>query len=164
MATQPFPRLSHEEYLKIERAAQFKSEYIDGMLVAMAGASNNHVRISANALGSLWSQLRGSDCEAKGSDGRVRAASFNVDTYPDVSVTGGTPQYEDKLKDTTLNPRVIIEVLSPSTQNYDRIGKFRYYPSISTLQDYVLLAQDRINAEHYARQTDGSWLLREYTT
>ena len=163
-SSQTVPKFTPQEYLAMEREAEFRSEYIDGLMIAMAGGSDDHGRIATAALSLLWAQLRDSDCEARNSDNRLSIPAFNVYTYPDVWVSCGKPQHIDQHKDTTLNPRVVIEVLSPSTQNYDRGQKFRYYRSIPSLTDYLILAQDAMAAEHHHRHEDGSWILRDYTS
>jgi Uma2 family endonuclease len=163
MSTQPVPHLTFDQYLEIERAAEFRSEYMHGQMYAMAGASRNHGRIVANAMASLWEQLRGRDCEAASNDLRVYSAPAGVSLYPDIVVTCGPDKFHDKLFDTLVDATSIIEVLSPSTRNFDRGEKFHYYRALPSFAEYLLLSQDAIRAEHYARQPDGSWLFREFT-
>jgi Uma2 family endonuclease len=164
VASQPIPLLTPEQYLALERAAEFRIEYIDGRVVAMAGGSRNHGRISAAILSLLWSQLRNTDCEASNSDNRLSIPAWSVYTYPDLWVSCGKVQHTDEHQDTALNPCVAIEVLSPSTESYDRGQKFLYYRSIAALTDYLLFSQDRIAAVLHHRQADGSWTLRDYTS
>jgi len=163
MSTQPVPHLTFDQYLEIERAAEFRSEYLQGQMYAMAGASRNHGRILANAMGSLWEQLRGRECEAAATDLRIYSALAGISLYPDIVVTFGPDKFHDKLFDTLVDATAIIEVLSPSTRNFDRGEKFRYYRTLPSFAEYLLLAQDAIRAEHHARQPDGSWLFREFT-
>jgi Uma2 family endonuclease len=164
MSTQVLPRLTPAQYLELERAAERKSEYIGGQMYAMAGATENHDRIAVNLLANLWIQLRGTACEVRSSDHRLLIPAFEIYTYPDVWVTCGPPQYTDEVRDTTTNPRLIVEVLSDATKNYDQGEKFRYYRSIPSFAEYLLVAQDEIRAEHYARQKDNSWIMREFSS
>jgi Uma2 family endonuclease len=158
------PILTHHytpaEYLARERAAEAKSEYLDGAIVAMAGASRAHSLINTNLAGLLNAALRDQPCEVHASDMRVRAATGRLYTYPDIAVVCGPAQYEDAHGDTLLNPTVIIEVLSPTTEAYDRGAKFGYYRQLPSLREYVLIAQDQMLVEHYAWRPDG-WLLTE---
>jgi Uma2 family endonuclease len=162
MSTQPVTRLTPEQYLEIERKAEFRSEYINGEMFAMAGATRNHGRIAAHTLAELVDQLSGRACEATGSDTRIYSAQYRVLTYPDVVVTCGPDKFLDARRDTLTDATVIVEVLSPSTRVYDRGEKFRIYRSLPSFAEYLLLAQDEIRAEHYARQSDNSWLFREF--
>lgn len=164
MSTQSIPFLSPEQYLEIERAAEFRSEYIKGHVFAMAGGTWNHIRITSNTLFRLSQQLQGRHCMASGSDLRVFCPGHEVLTYPDVVVNCGAPQFLDKSHDTLTDATVIIEVLSPSTKFYDRGEKFLFYRSLPSFSEYLLLSQDKIFAEHYRRQPDGAWLLREFNS
>jgi len=161
MSTASHAIFTIDEYLKLERAAEFRSEYIQGTMVAMAGAGRNHGRILKEALGRLNEQLRGSPCEVAANDLRLYIGKHNVLTYPDVIVTCGPDVVYEGDPDTIADATLIIEVLSPSTQKYDRGEKFRYYRSLPSFAEYILLSQDTIGAEHYTRQPDGAWLLRE---
>lgn len=161
MSTQALPRFTIAEYLKMERAAETRSEYLQGTVVAMAGASRNHGRIAGTTYVRLYEQLQGKRCEVGNSDTRLYMAKFDVLTYPDVVVTCGPDVYIDGEKDTLTDATLIVEVLSPSTQNYDRSEKFRYYRGLPSFAEYLLLSQDAIRAEHHVRQPDGSWLFRE---
>ena len=151
-----------EEYLEIERAAEFKSEYIDGEMFAMSGASYRHAMIVMSVGAQLYAQLRGHPCSVATNDLRVATDPHRHYTYPDVIVACDSPQFVDDQLDTLTNPKVIIEVLSDSTENYDRGAKFERYRGVATLVEYVLIAQDRVHLELYSRQADGSWRLREY--
>lgn len=159
MASLPQDYLSPEEYLASERAAETKSEYFAGEVFAMAGASRAHNLIVFNVASQMGPQLRGGPCEAYVGDMRVKVSATGLYTYPDVVVVCGNPQLEDDHLDTLLNPTLIIEVLSPSTESYDRGQKFAHYRQLESLQEYVLIAQDRVHVERFARQPDGQWLL-----
>lgn len=150
-----------EEYLACERAAEYKSEYFDGEICAMVGASRKHNLIAGNVFTTLKQQLRGKPCEAYISDMRVRIPSANLYTYPDVAVVCGAPEFEDEQVDTLLNPTVLVEVLSKSTALYDRTAKSGYYRTLASLKEYLLVAQDEYLVEQYTRQTDGRWLLAD---
>jgi Uma2 family endonuclease len=161
MSTQPKPYLTPEQYLKIEREAQFKSEYFKGEMFATAGGTMNHARIASDVLTSLNVQLlRGRRCEIASSDLRLQVPPDGLYTYPDIVIFCGKPPYADPRRDTITDATVIIEVLSPSTQNYDRGFKFEQYRQLPSLSDYVVIAQDRVHVEHSTRQGD-AWMLRE---
>jgi Uma2 family endonuclease len=162
MSTQSIPFLSPEQYLEIERAAEFRSEYINGHVFAMAGGTWNHACIASTTLSRLSEQLRGRPCAASGSDLRVFCPGHEVLTYPDVVVNCGAPHFLDKSHDTITDATVIVEVLSSSTKSYDRGEKFVFYRSLPSFSEYLLISQDKIFAEHYRRQLDGAWLLREF--
>lgn len=161
MPTQPKTFLTPEEYLAIERQAEYKSEYFNGEMFAMAGASESHVLIVTNVVAELRGQLRGRPCTVYSTDLRVRVSPTGLYTYPDVIVVCGQSQFADDQRDTLLNPTLIVEVLSASTQDYDRGGKFEHYRSIASFHEYVLIAQDRHHVEHFVRQQDNRWLLSE---
>ena len=163
MSSQPIPSISPAEYLREERLSATKHEYVDGEIFAMAGASAAHKAITFAASGLLYAALRGSKCRGFGSDLRVATGTARDDiyTYPDLSIVCGEPQFLDANRDTLLNPVVLVEVLSPSTAAYDRGKKFERYRRIPSLQEYVLLEQDRVHAEIFTRQDDNSWVLRE---
>jgi Uma2 family endonuclease len=151
---------SAEEYLALERSASCKSEFHDGQIYAMTGASREHNLVSGNIYRELSEQLKKRPCEAYINDMRVKAAEACSYHYPDIVVACGKPQFEDAHVDTLLNPTLLIEVLSPSTEAYDRGGKFARYRKIPTLQEYLLVAQDQPSIERYLRQGD-VWLLTE---
>lgn len=159
MATQPNPYLTPEQYLAIERAAERRSEYIDGQMYAMAGASEAHNLIVGNTLSAIHQQVRSRPCRVYPSEMRVRARSRGPYMYPDLSVACGEPAFDDDEFDTLLNPVLLIEVLSPSTEAYDRGRKFEAYKKIESLREYLLLASDRMHADLYVRQPEGRWLL-----
>lgn len=162
MASHPKPNLTPEEYLVLEREAETKSEYYDGDIYAMAGASRVHTLIVANALSQLVIQLKGRPCTAHASDLRVKVNPTGLYTYPDIVVVCANARFEDRQKDTLLNPNVVFEVLSKSTEAYDRGTKFAHYRRLESLTDYVLVSQDRPLIEHYTRQPDNRWLLAAY--
>jgi Uma2 family endonuclease len=162
MSTQPTIYLTPEEYLAMERKAEYKSEYIDGEIVAMTGASRTHNLIVFNIAREIGRQLRGRPCEGYANDMRVRIPSTRLYTYPDVVVVCDEPEFEDDQVDTLLNPTLIIEVLSESTELYDRGKKFGFYRTIDSLAEYLLVAQDEQRIEKYLRQPDGRWLLSEH--
>jgi len=160
MASEPLHRVSVEEYLALERRSETKSEYLHGETCAMAGASRAHNLIAGNAFAALHEQLRGRGCEVYTNDMRLLASAADLLTYPDVTVSCD-PQFADEEVDTLLTPTLIIEVLSPSTESYDRGAKFGAYRTIPTFAEYLLLAQDRVCAEHFVKQPAGGWLLTE---
>ena len=164
MSSQPKKlAVTSEEYLAAERQADRKHEYLDGEVFAMSGASFAHVSIVANLTGHLFSRLQGSPCRAFSSDLRIKVSRTGLYTYPDVVVVCGDPQFDDEHNDTLLNPRLIAEVLSPSTETYDRGKKFAHYRTLESLAEYLLIAQDQVRVEQYIRQTSGDWLLHEAT-
>ncbi|MBT9581720.1 Uma2 family endonuclease [bacterium] len=156
MASAPQAHLTPEEYLARERSAEFKSEYVDGAVLAMAGASERHNLIVANAIMTLGPRLRKSSCRIYPSDLKVRVG--NRFFYPDVSVICGQTVFADDEKDVVLNPSLIIEVLSPNTMAYDRGAKFLSYQQIPSLQDYLLIHQEEELVEHYRRHPPNAWL------
>jgi len=158
MSTQPKTLLTPEEYLAIERKAEYKSEYYDGVMYAMAGAQRAHDRIAWNLHRELGNGFRSRHCEGFTSNMRVRTVARHY-TYPDASALCAEPRFGDDFVDTLLNPSLIVEVLSPSTEAYDRGRKFELYQSISSLREYLLLASDRVHADLYVRQPSGLWLL-----
>src|SRR4051812_15921663 len=159
MSTQPKTFLTPEQYLEIERKAEFKSEYYQGEMFAMSGASLAHNRLVRQLMREFGNELRNGRCEAVSNDLRVFVPATRLFTYPDVVIFCGEPRLMDAQSDTLLNPTVIVEVLSPSTEAYDRGRKFEHYQSIESLREYVLVASDRIHVDLYTRQTDGGWLL-----
>jgi len=163
MSSQPKSTVTHEEYLAAERRGPQKHEYLDGEVFAMSGASFAHVSIVANLTGRLFGQLQGGPCRAFSSDLRVKVSRTGLYTYPDVVVVCGEPQFDDEHNDTLLNPRLIVEVLSPSTETYDRGKKFAHYRTLDSLAEYLLIAQDQARVEQFIRQSSGDWLLHEAT-
>ncbi|HMA38045.1 MAG TPA: Uma2 family endonuclease [Chloroflexia bacterium] len=163
MAAPPKPYYTPEEYLARERGAATKSEYLAGEICAMAGASEAHNTIAANIVRQLGNQFEGRPCRVYVSDLRVRVAATGLYTYPDVVAVCGPREFDDDHHDTLLNPTVIFEVLSPTTEAYDRGAKFAHYWRLASLTDYVLVAQDRVRVDHYARQGDG-WFVTAAST
>ena len=159
MSTLSQPFLTPEQYLAIEREADHKSEYFAGEMFAMSGASEPHNVISVNATRELSLQLRGRPCRVYANDMRVKVDVTGLYTYPDVGAVCGERRFDDTHQDTLVNPTLIVEVLSPSTELYDRGRKFDHYSRIESLTDYLLIAQDRPRVEHYARKGDQQWLL-----
>jgi len=159
VSTLPKTFLTPEQYLEIERQAERKSEYFNGEMFAMAGAKEAHNLLVANLMGRLHEQLRSRPCRVYPSDMRVRLSATGLYTYPHVIAVCGQPRFLDDQKDTLLNPDLIVAVLSPSTEAYDRGRKFEQYKSLESLREYLLVASDRVHADLYARQTDGRWLL-----
>ena len=141
--------VSEDEYLALERKSETKHELINGVIVAMAGASYEHNTTAANLLVALGMRLRGRPCRPLGSDQRIHIPATGLYTYPDVSVVCGKPEFHSKDRDTLLNPRVIIEVLSDSTEAYDRGAKFAHYRGIPSLAEYALAAQDEPMIEFF---------------
>lgn len=146
------------DYLAMERQSPSKSEYLNGRIYAMSGASRNHNRITLNLGAMLRAHLRGYPCEPFINDLRVKVSPTGLYTYPDVVVVCGEPRFEDDQVDTLLNPKVIIEVLSESTEKYDRGEKFTHYRALESVTDYLLVAQHQPCIESFHRQADGSWL------
>ena len=166
------PKITVDQYLALERAAAERHEYLDGMIYAMAGESNAHGGVSVNIVIRLGMQLIGGQCQFRTKDTKVRSgpppegreSASGLYSYPDVLAFCGEPEFHDTFKDVLLNPTVIIEVLSPNTEAFDRGQKFiRYQRWNPTLRDYVLVSQDQPQIEHYSRQADGGWSYHCYT-
>lgn len=153
------PLMTPEEYLAFERESEVKHEYVAGEIIAMAGASRRHNLIQMDTGTTLNLQLRGRPCEVYPSDMRVKVGALGIYTYPDITVVCGDSELEDAEQDTLLNPTVIIEILSPATERYDRELKFHRYQLIRSLREYLLIAQDRPRIEHYALGDDQRWSL-----
>ena len=161
MVSQTTTYLTPEEYLALERKAEYKNEYINGEIVAITGASRIHNLITINIGSELRQQLKEAPCEVYSNDMRVRIPSTGLYTYPDAVVVCGEPKLEDDFLDTLLNPTLIFEVLSTSTEAYDRGKKFSDYRTIESLAEYALVAQDEYRVEQYVKQSDGRWLLTD---
>jgi Uma2 family endonuclease len=159
MSTQPKTFLTPEQYLEIERKAEFKSEYYQGEMFGISGASLVHNRLVRHLMREFEKQFGDGRCEAVSNDMRVFVPATRLFTYPDVVIFCGEPRLMDAHLDTLLNPGVLVEVLSPSTEAYDRGRKFEHYQSIESLREYVLVASDRVRVDLYTRQPDGKWLL-----
>jgi Uma2 family endonuclease len=154
--------LTPAEYLTLEREAEFKSEYVAGEVFALAGASKQHNLIVANMIRLLGNQLLERDCNVYPSDMRVKIPAISKYTYPDLVVTCGEEQFEDEQNDTLLNPVVIIEVLSESTEAYDRGKKFEHYQHLDTLREYLLVSQEPYRIEQYTWQNENTWTYAAY--
>ena len=163
MASVPNYYVTPEEYLALERKAKFKSEYIDGMVYAFAGASERHNLVAANIIVSLGGQIKGRPCKIYPSDLKVRLPNSKRFFYPDVSVVCGEVEFADDKRDVILNPTLIVEVSSESTAAFDRGKKFLSYQQIDSLQEYILVSQDEILIEGYARQGNDTWLYTKVT-
>jgi|SRR5215213_825375 len=161
MSVEPHNRISIEDYLAAERRAETKSEYLDGEIFAMSGASRAHNLLALNAAASVHGQLRGRPCETYAGDMRVHIPAAGLYTYPDVTVVCGEPRFDGSELDTLLNPTLLIEVHSPSTEGYDRGKKFAHYRTLDSLREYVLVAQEEVRVEVFTRRDDGHWLLSE---
>jgi Uma2 family endonuclease len=159
MATQPKTFLTPQQYLEIERKADYKSEYFNGEMFAIAGAREAHNLLVANLVRELGEQFRMRPCRVYPGDVRVHVKSTGLYTYPDVTAVCGARNFIDDRTDTLLNPALSVEVLSPSTEACDRGRKFGQYQSIESLREYLLVASDRMHVDLYARQADGRWML-----
>ena len=155
------PRLTPEEYLAIEDAAEFKSEFHEGEMFAMSGGSYDHSAIATNVTTYLQIRLQGRPCRPLNTEMRLHVPDTTFYAYPDASVVCGSPQYAANSRTTIVNPTLIVEVLSPSTERYDRTAKFWHYQQLTTLQDYVLVTQDAPQVERFSRQGD-QWLYTAY--
>ena len=150
-------KLTPQEYLAIERAAEFKSEFFDGEMFAMAVISKDHSRITVNLTGGFHAAIRGKDCELFSSDLRVKVSANGLYTYPDLTIVCGPVDVEDEQADVLLNPTLIIEVLSPGTERYDRGKKFDLYRELDSLKEYVLVSQDQYRVEQFLRGNGSEW-------
>ena len=155
-------RYTEEEYLELERVSDFKHEFYGGEIFAMAGGTRTHALICHNVDVRLGMQILQRLCQIYGSDMRLRVEATGLQTYPDLSGLCDEPRFSSQTEDTLLNPSFIIEVLSKSTQDYDKTEKFRQYRKIKSLRDYVLISQYSVYVEHFTRQPDGYWRLESY--
>lgn len=160
MASSEDVHMTSEEYLDRERVSAHKSEYFHGEIFAMAGGSPAHNRITANLIREIDTRLLGGPCITYTSDQRVKVQATELYTYPDLVVVCGEPQFEARGLDTLLNPTLLVEVLSPSTEAYDRGAKFGHFRRLPSLKEYLLVSQDRARVEHYLRQGE-RWELTE---
>ncbi|MEH2085841.1 Uma2 family endonuclease [Nostoc sp.] len=151
-----------EEYLELEEAAEYKSEYIDGQIIPTAGGTINHNRIAGNFYAVLNFAFRQEEYEVFNSDMRLWIHQKRIYTYPDVILIAGEPEFFNNRTDIITNPQVIVEVLSKSTKNYDREDKFQAYRTISTFQEYLLIDQTRIHVDQFSKTGKKQWTLREY--
>lgn len=156
-------KMSEEEYLAIERASDFKSEFFNGEMFAMAGASLHHNLIKDNLVVRIGAQLSGSNCRTVSSDQRLKVNRTGLYTYPDIMIVCGKPERAEPDSETIVNPQVIIEVLSDKTESYDRYEKFEHYKRLPSVREYILVAQNRMGVERYVRTDEGEWVIRSYT-
>ena len=164
MALQPKPHLSFDEWLEGERASlEGRSEYVAGEVFAMTGASVEHNAIVGNILGQLWTQMKGRPCHVYANDLKVRIRTADAGKYPDLIALCGEHEFQDGRRDVLLNPSLICEVLSDSTEAYDRGNKFAIYRQIPSLREYLLVSQQRVLVELYSRGDDGRWTLSDYS-
>jgi len=153
--------ITPKEYLEIERKAEFKSEYFNGEMFALAGAGKTHNKISSNLIINIGVHLKNKTCLIYGSDMKVKISSSGLYAYPDISVVCGDEKFEDDESDILLNPKLVIEILSESTESYDRGKKFEHYRTLESLQEYVLVSQEKPKVEQFLKQQDGKWLYSE---
>ena len=163
MASNPKLLSTPQEYLAMEREATYKSEYVDGEIFAMAGASPQHSLITTNVIREISTQLLDKPCQIYSSDMRIDLRENGMYSYPDAVVVCGEPVFSDEFNDNLTNPVLIVEVLSKSTEGYDRGEKFIRYRKLATFQEYVLISQYGYHIEHYFRQPNKIWALSEYT-
>ena len=162
MPSRTKPRYTPEEYLTIERSnAEQKNEYYAGEIFAPAGSSERHNLIVTNIVRALSIQMKGRPCKVYSNDMRVKVNPTGLYTYPDIVALCGEAKFDDGQRDTLLNPTVIVEVLSKSTEGYDRGDKFEHYRKLESLAEYLLVSQDKHHVDHYIRQPDNQWLLSE---
>lgn len=151
-----------EEYLELEAKAEYKSEYRDGAIIPMSGGTTNHNKIAGNFYKKFPLTINSQDYEIYIGDVKLWIPRYRLYTYPDVMVIKGQPVYEGTGKTTIINPLLIVEVLSNSTKNYDKTDKFKYYRSISELQEYIMIDQYSFTVEQYVKQAAGQWIFQEY--
>jgi Uma2 family endonuclease len=163
MVTQPKQRLTPDEYLALEREAESKHEYVDGVVVAMTGTTRAESLITANVVGEIGRQLKDRPSLVFIRDLRVRVTETGMHAYPDVVVVRDEPEFGDDQPDTLLNPTLVLEVVSPSTEALDRGRKFAHFRQRASLREYVLVAQDRVSVERYSRQGE-LWMFTEATS
>jgi len=161
MSSQTKPRYTPQEYLALERSSECRNEFYAGEIFAMSGASERHNLIVTNIVRELGLQFKGRPCKVYSSDMRVKVDPTGLYTYPDVAALCDKAVFDDEQRDTLLNPSIIIEVLSKSTEAYDRGEKFEHYRKIESLKEYLLVSQDKHHIDHYVRRPDNQWLLSE---
>lgn len=161
MAEPALKYITAEQYLELERAAAEKHEFYQGEIFVMPGATVNHNTIQVNFVGEVRNNLKGKSCKVFGSDLRVHIPTHSLFTYPDALIVCGKPELLDNELDTLLNPVVIVEILSKSTQSYDRGDKFMLYRAIDSLKEYILISSEVVQIEHFYKQENGTWLLKE---
>lgn len=153
---------SEEDFLILERMSKIRNEYYRGEIFAMSGASYQHNQIASALIGDIVAHLKGKECNIFGSDLRVHTLLKSFYTYPDAVIICGEPVFVDNEFDTIINPSVLFEILSPSTEEYDRTVKFEFYKNLTTLQQYVLIDSQKILIEVFTKQQDNSWLSQKY--
>ncbi|HET6385725.1 MAG TPA: Uma2 family endonuclease [Armatimonadota bacterium] len=156
-AISQYSHISEEEYYSLEARAEIRHEYLNGEVFAMAGGSPEHARLIASITGSMVSRLRGHRCYATSSEQRIKVERTGLITYPDVAIVCPPERYDPVDPDTLLNPRVVVEVLSPTTEEYDRTGKYDHYRQIESLTHYILVSQDQVRVECFNRGVGGEW-------
>lgn len=161
MSAHAQPKITPEQYLEIERAAEFKSEYYAGRMYAMAGGLYRHAHVIGNVARVLGNQTLGGPCIVTTNDARLAVSYEGLYTYPDVMVICGDRKFVDARKDTVQNPTVLVEVLSPSTEAYDRGFKAAQYRTVESVQEYAFVSQTEARVEIFRRQTNGEWLFSE---
>jgi len=162
MASKAIHRFTEEQYLAIEESSEERHEFFEGEMFAMSGGTAAHARLQTDIVAELASRVDHRSCEAFGPDMRIQIQATGLYTYPDASVICGGTRFADASQTSVLNPTVVVEVLSPSTESYDRGKKFQHYRQIESLRDYVLISQNEVLVEHYTRQADGTWTLRDH--
>lgn len=153
--------MTYEEYVAFEEGSDVRHEFLDGLVVAMAGGTRNHAQVIGNVYLALRGALRGGSCNAYLGELRIRVEAVNRDFYPDAAVVCGQECYLDEKRTALLNPTLLVEVLSESTESFDRGKKFGYYRRLASLREYVLVAQDRVSVEVFRKGADGRWTLYE---
>jgi Uma2 family endonuclease len=161
MASNPITKVTAEEYLAMDRAAESRSEFLDGEIIARSGGSPHHSRLKVRLVAAIYAAVRTTSCDVFDSDCRVRV-SPRMYAYPDLTVVCGPLKLDPERRDNLLNATSIFEVLSPSTEYYDRVVKFQHYGGIESLQDYILIAQDQIRVEQFTRGDANTWTLRDH--
>ena len=156
------PKLSVAQYLALEKRAEFKSEFFDGEMFAMAGASRFHNRVNENLSLRIGMRLLDGPCQTLSRDQRVEIGRTGLYCYPDLIIVCGEPEYSYLDPDTLINPRVVIEVLSESTERHDRTTKFRHYQQLPSIQEYILVSQDEPMCERFSRTPDGLWVVTSF--
>jgi Uma2 family endonuclease len=159
MSVAPKRKFTAAEYLAIERQAEYRSEFLDGEMFAMAGASREHNILKDNLIVEVGIQLKGGPCRTLSTDQRVKIDRTGMYTYPDIVIVCGKPEYDPADRDTLTNPQVLFEILSPTTEASDRGRKFRHYQQLPSLREYILVSQDRMQVERFVRQPDDTWVL-----
>lgn len=155
--------MTFEEYLAIERPAEFRHEYCEGRRFQRPVSTADHCLITTNIAAALWTELRGSEGEVFLVDMRVLVPTRRMCAYPDIAATNGRGCFDDDLMDTLIDPIMIAEVVAPTTEAYDRGRKFEHYRTIESLREYLLISSDRVHADLFTKQPDGNWLLTSAT-